>query len=119
MIEPPSALSRRKMAMRWLWGAAALAGLSSVSASAQEAELDTGQRLYMTSCGLCHAAPDLINKAPGPALNHTTLNGNAEDIATFIKTGTERMPSFRYTYSDAEIGAIARYITTIPGEAAK
>jgi mono/diheme cytochrome c family protein len=80
----------------------------------------TGQRLFLTSCGLCHANPDLVNKAPGPILSKSTLNGNAEDIAAFIKTGTNTMPSFSVTYSDAEIAAIAKYITTIPAsEAAK
>jgi mono/diheme cytochrome c family protein len=48
------------------------------------------------------------------------LNGNADDIAAFIKTGTNTMPSFSVTYSDAEIEAIAKYIKTLPAkEAAK
>ena len=79
-----------------------------------------GQRLFMTSCGLCHSDPDLVNKAPGPVLSKATLNGKAEDIAAFIKTGTNTMPSFSVNFSDTEIDAIAKFIITIPAkEAAK
>lgn len=115
MIKPRSEYAWRIKCLAWLAMVSAVAGLGPcATAGAQEAGIDTGQRLFMTSCGLCHAAPDLIHKAPGPALNRTTLNGNREDIAAFIKTGTNAMPSFRYTYSDAEIDAIARYISTLP-----
>lgn len=80
--------------------------------------IPVGERLFLTSCGLCHQAPDLINKAPAPALSKATLNGDAGDIAQFIKTGTDTMPSFKYTYSDAEIDAIAHYIITLPAPGA-
>ncbi len=78
-----------------------------------------GQRLYMTSCGLCHSHPDLANKAPAPILSKATLNGNADDIAMFIKTGTETMPSFSVNFTDAQISAIAQFIKTLPEAEAK
>jgi mono/diheme cytochrome c family protein len=120
MIKPRSEFSRHIKSLGWLAIVVSMVGVGLYgSAAAQTVADDTGQRLYLTSCGLCHAAPDLVNKAPGPALNRTTLDGKSEDIAAFIKTGTNNMPSFRYTYSDAEIDAIARYISGLPAETTK
>ena len=102
-------------------GRLALAALVLTSAAALPASAQSlnetqqlGQRLYMTSCGLCHSHPDLANKAPAPMLSKATLKGNAEDIAMFIKTGTETMPSFKVNFTDAQINAIAQFITTLP-----
>ena len=114
--------SHRAVATAFAFASLAVTGMPALAQDVQKLG-DTerlGQRLFMTSCGLCHADPDLVNKAPGPALTKATLNGKADDIAAFIKTGTNTMPSFSVNFSDTEIDAIAKYIITIPAkEAAK
>jgi mono/diheme cytochrome c family protein len=76
-----------------------------------------GQRIVMTSCGLCHTKPDINNPHMAPWLSKATLNGSAPDIVAFIKSGTATMPGFEYTYSDAELAAVADYLSTVPPEA--
>ena len=85
---------------------------------AAEAQLNEqeklGRRLFEQSCGLCHTKPTLIASMYGPELSRVTLGGRQDLIATFISNGTERMPGFKYTYSAAQIAAIAAYIKTLP-----
>lgn len=76
-----------------------------------------GQRILMTSCGLCHTKPDINSPHMAPALSRETLGGSAPDIVAFIKGGTATMPGFEYTYSDDQLAAVADYLSTVPPEA--
>jgi mono/diheme cytochrome c family protein len=101
-----------------VWAAVILLGVVSPAAFAAEAQLDEqeklGRRLFEQSCGVCHTRPTLIAGTYGPELSRVTLGGREDLIATFISDGTERMPGFKYTYSAAQIAAIAAYIKTLP-----
>jgi mono/diheme cytochrome c family protein len=72
-----------------------------------------GQRILLTSCGLCHTKPDLVNPHMAPPLSRATLAGDQAAMVQFIKQGTETMPGFRYTYSDAQLAAVADYLSTV------
>jgi len=89
-----------------------------VFASAAEAELTEqhklGQRLYETSCGVCHTRPTLIAGLYGPELNKDSAGGREETIREVVTNGTPRMPAFKYTYSPDQIAAIAAYVKTLP-----
>jgi mono/diheme cytochrome c family protein len=85
---------------------------------AQHDELDPkqqlGRRLYEQSCGVCHTRPTLVSRMYGPELNKSTAGGSQEAIGAVITNGTERMPTFKYTYSPDQIAAIAAYVVTLP-----
>jgi len=89
-----------------------------VFASAAEVELNEqqklGQRLYETSCGICHTRPTLIAGLYGPELNKDSAGGREETIREVVTNGTLRMPAFKYTYSPDQIAAIAAYVKTLP-----
>ena len=72
-----------------------------------------GQYILMTSCGLCHTPPDINNPHMAPALSKETLGGSVPDIVAFIKSGTEKMPGFQYTYTDQDLTAVAEYLKTV------
>src|SRR5436189_4335546 len=73
-----------------------------------------GQRLFETSCGICHTRPTLIAGMYGPELNKDTAGGREEVIRDVITNGTPRMPGFKYTYNAEQIAAIAAYVKTLP-----
>ena len=73
-----------------------------------------GQRLFETSCGICHTRPTLLAGMYGPELNKDTAGGREDVIREVITNGTPRMPGFRYTYNADQIAAIAAYVKTLP-----
>src|SRR5437868_10212201 len=73
-----------------------------------------GQRLFETSCGICHTRPTLLAGMYGPELNKDTAGGREDVIRDVITNGTPRMPGFKYTYNADQIAAIAAYVKTLP-----
>src|SRR5438552_216222 len=73
-----------------------------------------GQRLFETSCGICHTRPTLVAGMYGPELNKDTAGGREDVIRGVITDGTPRMPGFKYTYSADQIAAIAAYVKILP-----
>jgi mono/diheme cytochrome c family protein len=74
----------------------------------------TGMRLFSQHCRVCHARPLLVTTQYGPVLSRETLGGNVEAMRLYISNGTSRMPGFQYTFTPAEIDAIAAYLLTMP-----
>jgi mono/diheme cytochrome c family protein len=107
--------------MQWRLAVALAFAFFGASAKAQSQALTpkqaVGQRIMMTSCGLCHTPPDINNSHMAPALSRETLNGSAPDIIAFIKAGTATMPGFEYTYNDEQLAAVADYLSTVAPEA--
>jgi mono/diheme cytochrome c family protein len=92
-------------------------GLASSPLAAQPAndsQTVLGLRLFNQSCRVCHTKPTLLSGQYGPVLSLNTLGGNADAIRAFIGSGSARMPSFKYDFTPAQIGAIVAYIKTIP-----
>ncbi len=96
-----------------LWGASAAVAQTGPALNAVQKQ---GQQILYTSCGLCHTAPNINSPHMAPALSKETLGGSVPDIVAFIKSGTATMPAFQYSYSDAELTAVAEYLKTIEPE---
>ena len=50
----------------------------------------------------------------GPALYKDLVNGNEDAIKEMIRTGTTKMPGFKFGLEPAEIDAIVEYLKTVP-----
>lgn len=90
----------------------------SVTSSATPAQLETGKKLFMQRCSLCHLPP----LGPGnPASYARSLAGFAKDAEaeararTIIQRGVApaRMPGFQYTLEPNEIDSIIAYLRTL------
>jgi mono/diheme cytochrome c family protein len=106
--------------MRQLWLLALPIYILSAQVHAQSAltpRQQEGQKILMTSCGLCHEKPDILNPAVAPHLSRSTLGGHVDDIIAYIKTGSNVMPSFKYMYNDEQLRSVADYIISRPDEA--
>jgi mono/diheme cytochrome c family protein len=73
-----------------------------------------GHRLFAQSCAVCHLNPSPNAERYGPALWKETVEGREADVRDLIRTGSERMPGFRYDLKPAEIDAIIQYLATVP-----
>ena len=108
--------------MRLTWVLLLLAALASTGTAAADpalAELQRpGQQLFVQSCGICHLKPTLTSERYGPALSRETVEGKEEAVGELIRTGTARMPGFRYGLAPAQIDAIIAYLKTLPTPAA-
>jgi mono/diheme cytochrome c family protein len=95
------------------------------AASAQTAAVDspsdaeaTGRQLFVQSCGVCHAKPQITARLYGPPLSRESLGGQEILLREFIGNGTARMPGFKYQFRPAQITAIVAYLKTVPAPAA-
>lgn len=73
-----------------------------------------GHRLFVQSCAVCHLKPSPTAERYGPALWKETVDGREADARDLIRTGSERMPGFRYDLQPAQIDAIIQYLATVP-----
>ena len=73
-----------------------------------------GQRVFQQRCGICHEAPRPGFQMYGPALYKDLVAGSEDAIKEMIRTGTTKMPGFRYGLQPAEIDAIVEYLKTVP-----
>ena len=68
-------------------------------------------QLFATTCGWCHSDG---GRAPGKGPQLMNTQRSDDFIRTRIKTGKEgAMPSFRKSFSDADIDAIIKYIRSL------
>jgi sulfite dehydrogenase len=84
---------------------------------AADAELELGKRLFtktaVPACALCHTLKDAGSEgAVGPVLDE--LKPDAARVAKALRDGLGNMPAFK-TLSEAEIKALARYVSTAAG----
>jgi sulfite dehydrogenase len=96
------------------------AGTDGVTAKqAQEAEFELGKRLFtrtaVPACALCHTLRDAGSEgAVGPVLDE--IKPEAERVSKALRNGLGNMPAFK-TLSEAEINALARYVSEASGGA--
>lgn len=93
-----------------VWAVAALV----VPAQADEAaQMALGKKLFTTTtpaCALCHTLKDAgAEGAIGPVFDE--LQPDAARVTRALRDGIGSMPSFRAGLSDAEIAAIALYVS--------
>jgi mono/diheme cytochrome c family protein len=73
-----------------------------------------GQRIFEQRCGVCHSQPSASFPMYGPALYKDLVNGNEDAIKEMIRTGTSKMPGFKFGLQPSEIDDIVEYLKTVP-----
>jgi mono/diheme cytochrome c family protein len=105
------------------WALMIFLGIFAVAARAQEggagkvpltSSQKLGQRVFEQRCGICHAPARPGFQMYGPALYKDLVNGNEDTIKEMIRTGTAKMPGFRFGLEPSEIDAIVEYLKTVP-----
>jgi mono/diheme cytochrome c family protein len=104
------------------WALAAFLAVFPIAARAQQTAVDKaptstqklGQRVFEQRCGICHAPARPGFQMYGPALYKDLVNGNEDTIKEMIRTGTAKMPGFRFGLDPSEIDAIVEYLKTVP-----
>lgn len=89
---------------------------------AQQASIDSslndtqklGRRVFQQRCGVCHTQPTRTSPMYGPVLYKDIVEGNEDTIRQFIRSGSARMPGFKYGLEPMEINAIVEYLKTVP-----
>jgi mono/diheme cytochrome c family protein len=108
--------------IRHRWVLLILLGVFPLTARAQQAAQSTplndtqklGQRIFEQRCGICHAPARSGFVMYGTNLHKDLINGNEDAIKEMIRTGTSKMPGFKYGLKPAEIDAIVEYLKTVP-----
>jgi len=112
-------LSRGASAARAV--ALALAAFSVPAVMAADADvLAQGKALFLQGavppCAACHTLKDAgASGAIGPVLDE--LQPDADRVISAMKNGIGLMPSFRTTLDDAQMRALARYVSKASGGA--
>jgi mono/diheme cytochrome c family protein len=104
------------------WVLVAFLGLFPVAAHAQQATADVplnsiqklGKRVFEQRCGICHAPARPGFQMYGPALYKDLVNGSEDAIKEQIRSGTTKMPGFKFGLEPSEIDAIVEYLKTVP-----
>ena len=94
----------------------------SLATPAQQAGTDSslndtqklGRRIFHQRCGVCHTQPTRTSPMYGPVLYKDIVEGNEDTIRQFIRSGSARMPGFKYGLEPLEIDAIVEYLKTVP-----
>ena len=96
-----------------------LAWLAAGPALAAEAdELALGKALFTgraaPACAVCHTLKDAGSAGEiGPVLDE--IKPTRERVLTALRNGVGLMPSYKDTLTEAEIRALARYVSTVAG----
>ena len=104
------------------WVLLMLLGIFPLTARAQqpssEKQLNSvqklGQRVFEQRCGICHAPARPGFQMYGPALYKGLVDGNEDAIKEMIRTGTTKMPGFRFGLEPSDVDAIVEYLKTVP-----
>ena len=93
-------------------------GLASTCASAQEAGLELGKKVFLElaepRCAQCHTLADAKAEGKvGPILDE--LKPNAETVKTAVVNGIGAMPAFEHLTAE-QVEAVALYVSTVAGK---
>ncbi|CAD5370151.1 Cytochrome c, mono-and diheme variants [Rubrivivax sp. A210] len=91
-----------------------------VQATDAAAQIELGRRLFtqdaVPPCALCHTLADAGSAgAVGPVLDE--IKPDARRVATALRNGVGAMPSFRERLNEAQIEALAAYVSKVTGGA--
>ena len=107
---------------RWLTRALAAGGLAllaGASVAADPAEIARGKLLFTTlqpACAVCHTLQAAgAEGAVGPVLDE--LKPDAARVAKALRNGLGQMPSYKDKLTEAEIAALALYVSKASGGA--
>lgn len=107
---------------RLRWILVIFLGLIPLTARAQQANTEKplndvqklGQRVFQQRCGICHAPARAGFQMYGTALYKDLVNGNEDAIKEMIRSGSGKMPGFKFGLQASEIDAIVEYLKTVP-----
>lgn len=108
----------RRLALAWGLAAAALPALAADPAE----QLALGRKLFSQGatppCALCHTLRDAGSQgAVGPVLDE--LRPDAARVANALRNGLGSMPSYKDSLSEAQIQALALYVSHASGAASR
>ncbi|MEA2381855.1 MAG: hypothetical protein QOH72_1826 [Solirubrobacteraceae bacterium] len=87
---------------------------SSASGGAQSASAE-GKQIFTANCGGCHALKDAGTNGPvGPDLDQ--LKPAKAIVVRQVENGGGQMPSFKGKLTDAQINAVATYVSSVAGK---
>jgi mono/diheme cytochrome c family protein len=104
------------------WVLLIVLAIAPVAARAQQSTADKsltttqkfGQRVFEQRCAICHAPARAGFQMYGPVLYKELVNGNEDAIKEMIRSGTAKMPGFKFGLEPAEVDAIVEYLKTVP-----
>jgi mono/diheme cytochrome c family protein len=104
------------------WALLIFLGILPLTARAQQANTEKplndvqklGQRVFQQRCGICHAPARAGFQMYGPALYKDLVNGSEDAIKEMIRSGTGKMPGFKFGMQPSEIDGIVEYLKTVP-----
>lgn len=107
---------------RFRWVLPLFLGIFPLAVCAQQAGNDKplndvqklGQRVFQQRCGICHAPARAGFQMYGPFLYKDLINGNEDAIKEMIRSGSGKMPGFKFGMQPSEIDAIVEYLKTVP-----
>jgi mono/diheme cytochrome c family protein len=73
-----------------------------------------GQRVFQQRCGICHAPARPGFQMYGPYLYKDLVNGSEDAIKEIIRSGSSKMPGFKFGMQPSDINAIVEYLKTVP-----
>ena len=86
----------------------------STSTAAQSASAQ-GKQIFTSNCGGCHTLADAgTNGQVGPVLDK--LKPNKQRVVRQVNNGGGKMPAFKGKLSDAQIDAVATYVSSVAGK---
>lgn len=98
------------------FGAPALPSHAAEDAAQLKLGKDLFTKMSVPACALCHALKDAgAEGAVGPSLDE--LKPDAARVAKALRNGIGQMPSYKATLTEAQIAALAAYVSKASGAA--
>ena len=73
-----------------------------------------GRMIITQNCNICHLPQNPGSQTYGPLLNKASANGDDALMKTVIQNGLVKMPGWKYSLNDNQIGDVIAYIRTLP-----
>ena len=106
---------KRNVALLLVPLVAAVAVPMIASAQAQLTPAQQRGRIIITqNCNICHLPQNPGSQTYGPLLNKASANGDDALMKTVIQNGLVKMPGWKYSLNDNQIGDVIAYIKILP-----
>ena len=104
--------------LAWLFGMILLLPQSqlaqTVSAKGISETENTGLKLFLQRCSVCHLGTPPRYQTYGPVLHQELVAARGDDaVRKKIMEGSELMPGFRYTLKPADVDTIMAYLKVV------
>ena len=73
-----------------------------------------GRIIITQNCNICHLPQNPGSQTYGPLLNKASANGDDALMKTVIQNGLVKMPGWKYSLNDNQIGDVIAYIKILP-----